>query len=79
MNSSGPRVFDIIYEERVAIMIYDGGLTESEALQAAKGKVETQPDPPAAKPAEQLSLPGVSHKTRALLDDYYKTHGGKHG
>lgn len=67
---------DIEYQERVAIMIHDGGLTESEALQAAKGKVEAKPEQPAAQPAEQLSLPGLSSKTRALLDDYYKTHGG---
>lgn len=70
---------DIEYQERVAIMIHDGGLSESEALQAAMGPVEVKEEQPTQQPAEQLSLPGLSPKARALLDDYYKTHGGKHG
>lgn len=71
--------FDSTYEERVAIMIYDAGLTESEALQAARGRIETKPEQPAAQPTEQMALPGITPKAKALLQEYYKTHGGRHG
>lgn len=75
--------FDSTFEERVAIMIHDGGLTESRALQIARGQVKVKSAQPAeqraAQPAEQLTLPGISPKAKALLEEYYKTHGGKHG
>ena len=75
MSTSDPMNFDSTYEERVAIMIYDGGLTESEALQAAQGKTTAPPDPPPVKSAEQPALPGITPKTRSMLQEYYKAHG----